>query len=208
MALTLGAENKRNVVIVVVLFTGILGYGGYQIYQAFSGPAPAAPAAPASAAHLAPSASGNASAAGASAEKLSNDGLDPALHLDKLAQSEDVRYDGTGRNIFSADSAPIVVAIPTPLKSARPGVSSASPAQTAAAPAVPQPPAIDLKYFGYEQDKRKDMCAFFLHNGDIFIAHAGEIVDHRYKVDTIHPLSVVVTDLAYNNTQTLALASN
>ena len=203
MALALGMENKRNVALVIVLFAGILGYAGYQIYQSFSGPAPVAQM---QAAHPAPAAPGRIHAAGGSAEKLSNNGIDPSLHLDKLAQSEDVRYEGTGRNIFSADSAPI--AIPTPIKSARPGPSAASSAPHAFVPAVAQPPAIDLKYFGYAQNKHTEMRAFFLHNGDIFIARTGEIVDHRYKVDAIHPLSVVVTDLAYNNTQTLALASN
>ena len=38
MALALGFENKRNVVLVVVLFAGILGYFGYQAYNSFSTP--------------------------------------------------------------------------------------------------------------------------------------------------------------------------
>jgi hypothetical protein len=202
MALALGLENKRNVAIVIVLFPVLIGVAYYVF---FSGPpAPPTPAQTSSAQTEAPNvntARGKPSAGGGEAQRLSNAGIDPSLHFDKLAQSEDVRYEGSGRNIFSSDSVPAF--IPTPLKSAR---NTPSGPAVPLAPAVPKPPDIDIKYFGYEQDQDKSFRAFFVHGDDIFIARSGEIVDHRYKVGAIHPLNVEVTDLAYNNTQTLALA--
>jgi hypothetical protein len=197
MALRLGTENKRQVYVVIALFAIIAVVAGIEIHGMFASPAPprAAPAVTKAAA---------APAAGQEAEKLTNAGIDPTLHFDKLAESEDVKYEGTGRNIFSAESAP--VAIPTPLAGPRPGAPAVV---TPAAPAgPPQPPPIDLTYFGYSDAKDTGIEAFFLHQGDIFLAKTGQIVDHRYKVGAIKPGSVEVTDLGYNHTQSLPLTSN
>jgi hypothetical protein len=217
MAIPLGTENKRQVYILIALLAVIVCVGGYEIKDNFfsSAPAPARPvpavAATAQPAALQPvpaasrAAAANSSASsGPEAQKLSNDDIDPALHLDKLALSEQVEYRGTGRNIFSAQSAP--VHIETPVAGARPGgpiVNAAPPV-----PAKPQPPSIDLKYFGYTQARDKSLQAFFSHGDDIFIARSGEIINHRYKVGAIMPGSVQVTDLGYNNTQTLNFQAN
>ena len=223
MALKLGTENKRQVYLVIALFVVIAAVGGYELYDGFSGPATPAPrpipVVPASASvrpaagapRLSEGASGtggasNTGAAGQEAQALTTAGIDPSLHLDKLAQSEEVEYEGTGRNIFSADSAPVV--FPEPLKSGRGGDDQAKIFTPTGPPPKPQPPAIDLKYFGYTQTKDKTLKAFFVHGDDIFMAKTGEIVDHRYKVGTISTTSVQVTDLSYDNTQTLTFTPN
>jgi hypothetical protein len=218
MALSLGTENKRQVILASVLGV-VLIICSVVVYKmmfgssspADAGPTPAAPAlqnppaqnAPAEspAAQNPPASTGSSSSGGNQAQRLSNAGIDPSVHFDKLAQSEDVEYSGTGRNIFSADSAPPV--IPKPIAPVRPNGPAA--AQNTPPP-PPQPPAIDLRYFGYSQDENKQLKAFFMHGDDIFMANSGEIVDHRYKIGVIRPLNVEVTDLAYNHTQTIPIS--
>jgi hypothetical protein len=221
MALALGTENKRQVIIASVLGV-ILVICGFVVFHMFfgspspsdSGPVTAAPPTqnqpvqnpPAPAAAQPDASSGAPSsqshAAGNEAQRLSNVGIDPALHFDKLAQSEDVEYSGSGRNIFSAESIPIP--IPKPIVAPRPGPGSSIVVNTP--PPPPKPPAIDLRYFGYSQDEHKQLKAFFMHGDDIFMAKTGDIVDHRFKIGAIHPLNVEVTDLAYNNTQVVEIS--
>ena len=209
MAIPLGTENKKQVYILIALGVLLACAAAYFIKSTFMGPS--TPAVAVTAPRLAsvpPEAAKSRTAAtpasaGPEAQKLSNDAIDPALHMEKLLLSEELEYEGTGRNIFSAESAQPV--IEPPLKSARndQAVNMAPPA-----PVIPKPPAIDLRYFGYTQNKDKSVQAFFVHGGDVFAAHSGEIVDHRYKVGNILPTSVQVTDLGYNNTQTLPFQPN
>ena len=199
MALRLGTENKRQVYLVIGLFAVILIIACVEILGTFGHSSPP-PVSVTAAPPPTPRAPASATPA-IDAQKLSNVGLDPSLRLDKLALNESVVYAGTGRNIFSAESAP--VRIETPVASAR-----AAAALTPVLPAVPRPPAIDLKYFGYTQAKDKSLQAYFVRGEDIFMARTGEIVDHRYRIGAIQPTGVQVTDLSYNNTQTLPLQVN
>jgi hypothetical protein len=211
MALPLGTEKKWKIYAMIAFLVVAIPVAGYEIFGGSSTPARPVPAVAAlpSGSHPAPAASrataANPSASsGPEAIKLSNAGIDPALHLDKLALSELVVYMGTGRNIFSAQSAP--VHIETPLTGARPGGPAVNAAPSV--PEKPRPPAIDLKYFGYTQTKDKSLQAFFSRGDEIYIARSGDIVDHRYKVGAIMPGSVQVTDLGYNNTQVLTFQAN
>jgi len=204
-----GTEDKKKVAILIAMLVVIVPVGIWELYGVFATPTQPPRAVATAPQRAATNAGANArttanagvATAAPEAQRISVSDIDPTLHLDKLAQSEDVEYEGTGRNIFSAESAP--VRIPTPLVPPRP-TDNAS-VTTPVAPPVPQPPAIDLKYFGYEQSKDRSMKAFIMHGDDIFVAHNGEIIDHRYRVGVISANSVQVTDLAYNNTQNLPL---
>jgi hypothetical protein len=195
----LGTEKKGQLYLLISLLVVLFGYGGYEMYKTFGGGSYTPPPAAVPQYKATP---GSTPSAGPEAQKLSNTGLDPTLHLERLALNESVEYSGTGRNIFSAQS--IQPKIEEPIAPARPGptvVVAQGP------PPPPAPPKIDLKYFGYAQAKDKSIKAFLVHGEDIFMAKAGEIVDHRYKVGNISPGSVQITDLAYNNTQTVPLSA-
>ena len=200
-----GTEDRRKVIIAIVLAAIALPIGIWELHGYFSTPAPRStqpapqtqPANP-----YGPVFAKANDPEGPAAEKINT--IDPALHLDKLARSEDVEYHGTGRNIFSPELPPVrierQIAPPRPI----PQVTVNLP------PPPPQAPPIDLKYFGYSEDKtnRGSIKAFLVHGDDIFMARSGEVIDHRYKVGVISPGSVQVTDLAYNHTQTLPISAN
>jgi hypothetical protein len=211
MALKLGTEDKKKVAMMAVIVSIFIVAVGWEVKTYFfAAPPPAIrPAVVIQAPSPENSTPAKASAAnttGPEAQKLSNAAIDPTLHLERLIASESVVYGGSGRNIFSAESAP--VKMEAQLKSARPSQQEAAATAVVGPPPIPRPPAIDLKYFGYAQGKDKSIRAFLVHGDDIFVAHTGEIVDHRYKVVSILPASVQITDLSYNNTQTLPLTAN
>ncbi len=202
-----GTEDKRKVAILIGMMALIVPAAIWEMrgFLAPSTPVRTAPAVAVATPAATPTRGTTATAPAPDATKLSgNASIDPSLHLSELAQTEDVEYTGTGRNIFSADSAP--VSIPKPIAPPRPSQANNAPA-VVVPQGPPAPPPIELKYFGYSQTKDKSMRAFLVHGEDIFMARQGEVVDHRYKVGTISPGSIQITDLAYNNTQTLPLSN-
>jgi len=203
-----GLDNKRNVVILSILAVILIGTLVYFFKYMFAGTAPPTPTA-ASEPATRPTPAENAESQpgarienGHEAKKLPPlEKLDPTLHPEWMAGAEALEYSGAGRNIFSLVSAP--VAIPKPLGPVRQVANLPPPPP----PGPPPPPAIDLKFFGYSANNgaRK---AFLLHGEDVFIAMEGDVVDHHYKVVKITPVSIQVTDLLYNNTQTLPLTQS
>jgi len=121
--------------------------------------------------------------------------LDPTLRFDWLKASEDTQYKGTGRNIFRAE-----VEIPKPI---------ITPIKKHPDPIVPQgpppPPPINLKFFGFASKPGQPKKIFLSQGEDVFIAGEGDIIDRRYRILHITPVSVEVEDVLNNNRQTIPL---
>ena len=120
--------------------------------------------------------------------------LDPTLRYDWLKASEDTQYKGTGRNIFRAE-----VEIPKPIV----------PVQTHPVAVIPQgpppPPPINLKFFGFASKPGQPKKIFLSQGEDVFIAGEGDIIDRRYRILHITPVSVEVEDVLNNNRQSIPL---
>jgi hypothetical protein len=127
--------------------------------------------------------------------------LDPTLRMGPMLVTEKLVYSGSGRNIFSAASAP--VEIPQPKFPPRP--KPGPPPAPLPPPGPPPPPPIDLKFFGTATSANGKRQAFLLHGEDVFLASDGDIVQRRYRVVTVSANSVLVEDMSYNNRQTLPL---
>lgn len=198
-----GFENKRKLAILAVLAVILVVCVWYFVSQVFGGgPAPSATAQPATqsatAARETPAERRAVDTRGPAAKKVASlESLDPTLHPELMAGAESLVYAGTGRNIFSMDSVmPKIEKVQGPVR-----ISPPTP------PRPPGPPPIDLTFFGYQSNGGVKK-AFLLHGTDVFIASEGDVVDHHYKIDKINPLSIQVTDLLYNNTQTLPLSQS
>jgi hypothetical protein len=214
MALKLGTESKPKLIAALGLVLVVLFLAARVMFTYFGGastPAPPPPTqvttparAPAPASAVAPPAPASAPAAvyaHQAVEIASSSALDPALHPEVMAQAERTTYNGNGRNIFSPDSAAPPTTIPKPVAAIR-------PSEPAAPVGPPPPPPVDLKFYGYSAPHDGQRQIFLLHGDDIFLAREGDVVDRRYRVVSIKPLSVEIEDIPYHNTQSVPLSQN
>lgn len=128
--------------------------------------------------------------------------LDPTLDETAMHRAESLVYSGTGRNIFSLTYTPPAPAIPKNVPPARPKqVVTLPPAPVG----PPPPPPINLKFFGTARRGNSPVQAFLLQGENVYLASAGEIVAHKYKIVSINLNSIQVEDLQNNNVQMLPL---
>ena len=193
----IGAENKKELVIMAVLLAVAIPLVIYTIYS-FSRPG-------ASAAGPAPSAQQTARPQNKPGTPLmSHNNLDPTLRgLEILENSRKVKYEAGGRNIFIME-AEIPPVVKSPKMTPTPYVAP-TPTPT------PPPPPIPLKFFGSE-NKPNEPRRVFLSEGDnvtgtVFVAKQGDIVDRRYRVVQITNNYVVIEDVLTNNKQQIPLTA-
>ena len=117
--------------------------------------------------------------------------LDPTLRLDVLASVEGVQYKGSGRNIFRGQAeAPIPAPIKNVLKNQQ---------------GPPQPPPIDLKFYGFASQPGESKKIFLSQGDNIFIASEGDIVNRRYHILHIGVNTVEVEDVLDKRRQVIPL---
>lgn len=130
--------------------------------------------------------------------------LDPTLDETAMHRTESLVYSGSGRNIFSATYTPPAATIPRNVPPPRPRPGPVVPQPP---PGPPPPPPINLKFFGTAKRANSGLQAFLLSGDDVYLASAGEIVAHKYKILAINITSIQVEDLQNSNTQILPLQS-
>ncbi len=208
--MNLGAANRRQTIMAAVLGVAALGAAIYVYEELFATDTPAPVTAPAAtpAPVNAPANPAVGSGNPAKAVGTTSAALDPTLHMDAMLVTESVAYSGIGRNIFSPNSAPPVV-IPTPVSTARNTPPPPPPVPCPPnCPPPPPPPPIDLKFFGTAASAKGVRRALLLHNDDVYLASAGDIVLRRYRVISVDAKSMLVEDMQNNNQQTLPLLAN
>jgi hypothetical protein len=187
----LGVENRKQVIALGVLGALALFMLGRALW-------PSSPSAPVAKTNSTATKPATRRTASGKMVPVLEPRLDPTLDLNLLSQSEEIKYEGNGRNIFVAGSVALIE------KPKRPGVTDQI-GGVRPLPAIPQPPPITLKFFGFANRPGETKKVFLSQGEDIFIAAEGDIVNRRYRVLHISPNAVDVEDVLNNNRQSLPL---
>ncbi len=152
--------------------------------------------------------SGQGAAPGIAAKMMASTSasLDPTLDESAMLRTESLVYSGSGRNIFSAISAPPPMVIPKNVPNARPGGAAAAAPPVPTGP--PPPPPINLKFFGTAVRVNGKRQAFLLQGEDVYLASEGDIVARKYRIVNISTSNIRVEDLVNNDTQVLPLIAH
>jgi hypothetical protein len=189
----IGAENKKQLGIMIVLLVVLLLVGIYNFVD--FGTSSAASPAPATSTQAAQSSKKP------NAVPISDSTLDPRLRTDILAASQNKKYEAGGRNIFKMEE---VKQLDKTIASVRQPYGPEPPPTPTP---TPPPPPIPLKFYGFASKGSEPKKIFLDDEGEVFVARQGDIVERKYKVIQINNTSVIIEDVLNSNRQTIQLTA-
>lgn len=190
----LGTENRTKVIVLAVLGGIALLMVGSQFWPSSTTTATA----PVPTTTAGPARTATRRTASGKTVQIVEPRLDPTLDMKLLAQSEDIKYAGNGRNIFIAGS---VATLPV----AKGNGTTDQNAGMHMPPPIPPPPPITLKFFGFANKPGEAKRVFLSQGEDVWIAGEGDVVNRRYRVLRISPNAVEMEDVLNNNRQSIPL---
>jgi hypothetical protein len=231
----LGAENKRNVIILVLL--GLIAV--YGIYSNLSDSPSATPStktatstAPPEPTIGSPSNTGDQPAPPRARarneewhpvvhpknkeDQIDPSKVDPTLHLELLAKVQASKPAGGDRNLFEFGAAkPKEVALkgPEPVIDKGPKPMGPTPLPPLPPPPGPPPPPpmppLDAKYYGFATPSSAGRRrGFFMDGENILIKAEGEMLIGSYKIVKLESNSVTVQDTGSKRTKTLQMVED
>lgn len=132
--------------------------------------------------------------------------IDPTLRLDLLSRLKQVAYSPSSRNLF--DSGPVAGASLPPVPVVPPIIPKPLPGpETASGPVPPPRPAVNIpfRYYGFAKPglKTDSNRGFFMEGDNILIATEGDVLEQRYLVVALTPLTARVEDIQLKQGQDL-----
>jgi hypothetical protein len=184
----IGAENKKQVRVMIVLLVVLLFVGIYNFVDFGTSSA----ASPATSSPSQPKKPGGS--------QLADSTLDPRLHWPTLIASQSIKYE-PGRNIFKMEE-PKIEAVAGPV---RQGPMGPDPPPTPTP--TPTPPPIPLKFYGFASKPNEQKKIFLDHDGEVYVVRQGDIVERKYKVVQINNTNVLIEDVLNNSKETIQLTA-